>query len=130
MVIPRNPGDCLPRPDSAASDAGAAAQPSILLVDDHPLVLEAHELLLRRMGMDRVGVAPSAKAALALLRSDWDAVDLLICDLRMPGMDGVEFLRLIDAEGFRGSVIVLSAEGERMLQTVRRLLGHGRLRVL
>lgn len=131
MAIPSNPGDRPPdQPAAAETGAGASAQPDILLVDDHPLVLEAHEFLLTHMGAGRISTAGSAVAALTLMRSGRIAVDLLICDLKMPGMDGVEFLRILDAEGFAGSVIVLSAEGERMLQTVQRLLGHGRLRVL
>jgi EAL domain-containing protein (putative c-di-GMP-specific phosphodiesterase class I)/ActR/RegA family two-component response regulator len=123
-----DPGNSLPRRlDAGEVDAG---QPGILLVDDHPLMLATQARLLAGMGYRRVGTALSAEAALALMRPDPDAVDVLICDLNMPGMDGIELLRILDQQGFGGGVILLSGEGARVLQTVQRLLGRGRLVLL
>ena len=123
-----DPGNSLPRRlDAGEVDAG---QPGILLVDDHPLMLATQARLLAGMGYRRVGTALSAEAALALMRPDPDAVDVLICDLNMPGMDGIELLRILDEQGFGGGVILLSGEGARVLQTVQRLLGRGRLVLL
>jgi EAL domain-containing protein (putative c-di-GMP-specific phosphodiesterase class I)/FixJ family two-component response regulator len=128
MTPSRDPGDCLPsRLDAGDVDAG---QPGILLVDDHPLMLATQARLLAGMGYRRVGTALSAEAALALMRLDPGAVDVLVCDLNMPGMDGIEFLQTLDAQGFGGAVILLSGEGARVLQTVQRLLGRGRLVLL
>ena len=123
-----DPGNSLPRRlDAGEVDAG---QPGILLVDDHPLMLATQARLLAGMGYRRVGTALGAEAALALMRPDPDAVDVLICDLNMPGMDGIELLRILDQQGFGGGVILLSGEGARVLQTVQRLLGRGRLVLL
>ncbi|MDM0028957.1 EAL domain-containing response regulator [Variovorax saccharolyticus] len=123
-----NPDDHLPRRLDAGEDGSRG--PAILLVDDHPFALATEALLLASMGYRRIGTAASAEAALRLMRADPSAVDVLICDLNMPGMDGIEFLRILDSEGFEGGVILLSGEGERVLQTVQRLLGHGRLALL
>ena len=128
MTNSGDPGDSLPgRLDGGEVDAG---QPGILLVDDHPLMLATLARLLAAMGYRRVGTAISAEAALDLMRADPGAVDVLICDLNMPGMDGIELLRILDQQGFGGGVILLSGEGTRVLQTVQRLLGRGRLVLL
>lgn len=128
MTLFFNPVDHLPRPFDATVDADR--EPGILLVDDHPFVLASEAQRLESMGYRRIGTATSAESALALIRTDPGAVDVLISDLNMPGMDGMEFLRILSDEGFGGGVILLSGEGARVLQTVRKLLGQGPLRLL
>lgn len=125
MTLSFNPVDHLPRPLPAGNDADR--EPGILLVDDHPFVLASEALRLEGMGYRRIGTATSAESALALIRTDPNAVDVLISDLNMPGMDGMEFLRILSEERFRGGVILLSGEGAHVLQAVRKLLGHGSL---
>jgi response regulator RpfG family c-di-GMP phosphodiesterase len=71
---------------TAASGAPARA---ILCVDDEPHILSALRRLFRTQGYD-VLTAGSAQAGLALLAER--AVDLVISDMRMPEMDGVQFL--------------------------------------
>ncbi|MCE9596036.1 MAG: sigma-54 dependent transcriptional regulator [Planctomycetes bacterium] len=64
----------------------------ILVVDDEPIVLEILSEVLSREGF-QVGRAPTAQAALDLLARD--PHELVLCDIRMPGMDGFEFLRRV-----------------------------------
>ncbi|MEP7302220.1 MAG: EAL domain-containing response regulator, partial [Caldimonas sp.] len=108
------PGD-LPPP--------ARNQPSILLLDDDPFMLGMQSRMLRTMGYSMIGTSGSAEAALALLQANPKAVDVIVCDLNMPGMDGIEFLQQLGAGPFRGSVILLSGEGMRIMHTVQKLLG-------
>lgn len=63
----------------------------ILVVDDEPDVLKSLQSLVEGVidGV-RVLVAPSGRLGLELL--DRERVDLIVSDLRMPGMDGIEFL--------------------------------------
>ncbi len=100
-------------------------QPSILLVDDDLFMLGMQARMLKSMGYRMVGTAGSAEVALALLRGDADAVDVIVCDLNMPGMDGIEFLQRLVANSFGGSVILLSGEGPRIMHTVQKLVGGG-----
>ncbi len=98
-------------------------QPSLLLLDDDPFMLGMQSRMLRSMGYPMIGTAASAEAALARLRQDPNAVDVIICDLNMPGTDGIAFLQALAAAEFRGNVILLSGEDPRIMHTVQRLLG-------
>ena len=63
---------------------------SVLVVDDDPAVRMTVKLVLERAG-HRVSAAPDGRAGLAALAAG--GIDLLVVDLFMPGMDGLETLR-------------------------------------
>jgi EAL domain-containing protein (putative c-di-GMP-specific phosphodiesterase class I)/CheY-like chemotaxis protein len=107
-----------------------ARPPRVLLLDDDSFLLGVQARLLRDMGYPQVGTAGSAEAALMMLQRKPDAFDVVVCDLNMPGMDGIEFLRILDARGFNCSVILLSGGDSRIMHTVQRLLKGGRLAIL
>ncbi len=68
------------------------AQPTILCVDDEPNVLSALSRLFRDHGMT-VRVADSGAAGIALLEES--AADVVISDIRMSGINGIEFLQAV-----------------------------------
>lgn len=70
----------------------SAVQPSILCVDDEPNVLSALTRLFRANGM-AVRVAESGAAGITMLEDS--VADVVISDMRMPGMDGAEFLQAV-----------------------------------
>jgi EAL domain-containing protein (putative c-di-GMP-specific phosphodiesterase class I) len=82
------------------------------------------------MGYPHVISAASGKEALLQIEYDPEAAELIICDLNMPGMDGLEFLKLLNVSPFRGSVILLSGTSIRVMHSIQRLLGHGQLCIL
>ena len=66
----------------------------VLLVDDHQLVRMGLRVLIdREDDMRVVGEAADGRQALGMLRRD--PVDVMLLDVRMPGMDGLELLRLV-----------------------------------
>jgi response regulator RpfG family c-di-GMP phosphodiesterase len=69
--------------------AGAASAGTLLCVDDEPNILAALRRLFRAQGYE-VLTAHSAREGLAVLAAR--PVDLIISDMRMPEMDGVQFL--------------------------------------
>jgi EAL domain-containing protein (putative c-di-GMP-specific phosphodiesterase class I)/ActR/RegA family two-component response regulator len=115
---------------ATAEPADAGGMPAVLLLDDDPFTLELLTQMLHDMGYPQVETATRAQAALAALQERPQAVGVIVCDLNMPGMDGIEFLQRLNATAFRGAVILLSGEGLRILHTVRKLLGGGRLAIL
>ena len=66
----------------------------ILFVDDKESLLLAGEQLLQRLGY-RVTARPSGEQALDAFRPEPEEYDLVISDVSMPGMNGVEFASLI-----------------------------------
>jgi EAL domain-containing protein (putative c-di-GMP-specific phosphodiesterase class I)/CheY-like chemotaxis protein len=105
-------------------------QPALLLVDDDPFMLGVQSRMLRGMGYTMIGTAASAEAALTLLGSGRVAVDVVISDLNMPDVDGIEFLRRLGDSDFCGSVILLSGEGPRIIHAVQKLLAVRPLSIL
>ncbi len=70
-------------------------EPSVLLVDDEEAFVDALARRLRKRGL-RVKTATSGPAALSILdEGGATAVDVVILDVKMPGMDGIATLRAI-----------------------------------
>ncbi|SFK26050.1 response regulator [Bradyrhizobium sp. Gha] len=78
---------------------------NILIVDDDPSVQRTIRLLLERAGHD-VTVAGDGRKALALFEGG--QFDLLFLDIFMPGMDGLETMRHIQALQPKIPVVVIS----------------------
>jgi two-component system cell cycle sensor histidine kinase/response regulator CckA len=67
---------------------------TVLLVDDEHMIIEIGEALLTKLGY-RVMVAGSGEEAVELFHRDGSAIDLVILDMVMPGMDGREVFKHI-----------------------------------
>ncbi len=80
----------------------------VLVVDDEPKMQRVLEIMLHKMGHE-VLLAGDGQAALALAQRE--AVDLVMTDLRMPGMDGIALLTALRAHGVNVPVILLTAYG-------------------
>lgn len=92
----------------------------IVLADDHPLILDALGTLLRAEDGFEVGAACTSGAeALKAVRRH--RPDVLILDLRMPDLSGLDVLRAMAAESLPTRTILLTAaiEESEMLQAVR-----------
>ena len=121
--------DCLPDGDDRKQDRKNDAE--ILLLDDEPLLLRVLALALNACGYR--SITSCANAADALLRLDDAAlppIELIFCDLNMPGMDGVQFVRALGERGWQGSLVLISGEERRTVDTVARLASAHRLDLL
>lgn len=80
----------------------------ILIVDDHPVVLAGLTSMLgTQVGIEVTGSASSGEEAMEMLRVD--PADLLLLDLRMPGMNGIDTLNALKRAKSSVRVIILSS---------------------
>ena len=91
----------------------------VLVVDDIPALAEQYAYDLKRVGDYETLVATGGKEALDIIASE--AVDCLVLDLEMPGVDGFEVLRTLKERGIRTPVIVYTGTGnyDRCVQAIR-----------
>ena len=83
----------------------AAGQPQILLMDDESSVAEGLQMVLREQGYG-VDLAMTGQSAIDTLSHK--GFDLLVADLRLPDMDGMEVIKRIKAERPETGVIVIT----------------------
>jgi DNA-binding NarL/FixJ family response regulator len=85
---------------------------SVLLVDDHPVVIEGLRKLLSTTGdIDVTGEAHDASHALEQAKSL--RPDVILLDLRMPGATGIQATRRLREQQFPGAVILLTSYGDQ-----------------
>jgi two-component system response regulator AtoC len=80
----------------------------LLIVDDDADLRQSLTLLLKESGFD---VLAEADPEAALARATTEEFDLILCDVRMPRMDGLEFLRAYRAQRGSALMIMMSAYG-------------------
>jgi len=86
-----------------------ASRPTILLADDEPLERGSLSLMLQQEGYN-VTAVEDGMAALALMEKK--QFDIVLADMRMPRMTGMELLRQIKKRGIESEVILTTAYGE------------------
>jgi DNA-binding NarL/FixJ family response regulator len=94
----------------------------VLTVDDNAPFLEvAHELVLATPGFEPAGQASSGEEGLAAI----EAVDpdLVLADIHMPGMTGIELAKRIEHSGGRPVVVLISAQDVDQLPAATRTCG-------
>jgi EAL domain-containing protein (putative c-di-GMP-specific phosphodiesterase class I)/ActR/RegA family two-component response regulator len=109
---------------------GALSQFRVLLVDDEAFVRSMTAKLLAQLGCTQILQAGSGREALGILDTPASQVDLLLCDLSMPDMDGVEIVRHLAARKERAAVIFLSGMESGALRAAEALARAYRLNVL
>jgi two-component system response regulator HydG len=102
-----------PIPGAASPDA-----PTVLVVDDEPSNLASIEKIFQRDGL-RVLTADGAKSALELVRTH--RVQVVLTDLMMPGVSGLELLRAVKQIAPEVEVVMMTAYGtvETAVQAMR-----------
>ncbi len=95
---------------------------AILVVDDNPQNLRLARMVLRAAGYE-VHVATDAEAALAALQTLAPA--LIVMDVQLPGMDGLELTRRLKADPARRDIPVLALTAYAMIGDEDKALAAG-----
>ncbi len=95
----------------------------ILIVDDEGIIVEALAAIVRAsdLAFEAVLEAYDAKTALTLIEDE--RPQIILTDIRMPGMTGIELVRRLHQEGNPAKVIILSAYRE--FDYAQQALAHG-----
>ena len=101
-----------------------------LVVEDHDFQRRATLRMLESLGAKGVHEAPEGRVALAIIQDLTRPVDIVICDLDMPGMDGMEFIRHLGASGLPVSVILASALERNLVASVETMTEAYGIRLL
>ena len=97
---------------------GAGGVIRIVIVDDHPVVRQGLRALLGvQDGISIVGEAADGPSALSLAASL--RPDMVLLDLKLPGMDGIKVLESLRSSGARVLVLTSATEPERARNAVR-----------
>ena len=80
----------------------------VLIADDHPLIRSAMKLLLESDGHEVVAEADNGADAVQLARKH--NVDLIILDITMPGLDGLEVINRIRASEVNSRILVVTSQ--------------------
>lgn len=86
---------------------------NILIVDDEPHVRRYLSLVARTLGPVQVHEAGDGEAALALYQTLSPAPILVMLDVNMPGIDGIETLRRLRAAGYDNAAVMLTSLANR-----------------
>ncbi|MEU6975623.1 MULTISPECIES: response regulator transcription factor [unclassified Streptomyces] len=96
-----------PSPSRPAAPSPAPAPVRVVLADDQPLVRTALQMVITDApDLDVVGEAGDGAEAVRLVEET--GADVVVMDLRMPGMDGIEATRLLTSGGGPVRVVVLT----------------------
>lgn len=116
---PRRVEEPVAAPASSAQWRGSGL---VLLVDDEQLIRSVTSQMLSAFGFDAL-TASSGQEGLEIFREKADQIRLVLLDLTMPGMDGVQVFRELRA--FRPETRVLLMSGFNEVDAVNRFAGRG-----
>ncbi len=100
-----------------------------LIIDDDEMMLDLAKITLNNLGINNIYTAKQGHDALNILDSDKN-INFILCDLNMPQMDGIEFLRHLADRKFLGQIILFSGEDLRVLKTAEIIANQHNLKIL
>lgn len=103
---------------------------SVLVVDDDDFTQDLFQGMLEQWGIRQIHLAGNGRSALRQMAAMEKAPDLLICDVFMPDMDGIEFLDVLAEQKFAGAIVLVSGMNMDMMVVARDVALANGLRVL
>jgi EAL domain-containing protein (putative c-di-GMP-specific phosphodiesterase class I) len=102
----------------------------VLVLDDDTFMLSVLSKMLAHLDYKQVTTFTRGADAVSALERDVEAFDLILCDLQMPEMDGVEFVRHLVEGRYTGALVLVSGEDSRILEAAETLAKAHSLQVL
>ena len=133
-----NTMDSVAPPNDSSLSSEALSQTSfeqlnnlrLLVVDDDLVMQEIVVSVLKSIGIISFEKASNGIQALTCLDDNEKNFDVIICDLEMPKMDGIELLRHLAERNYIGGIILMSGRDPRVLNSVSQLVHRHNLELL
>jgi EAL domain-containing protein (putative c-di-GMP-specific phosphodiesterase class I)/CheY-like chemotaxis protein len=103
---------------------------SILVLDDDPFMLRLLSRMLANLEFTSVTACDNGHSALQQMDHADNPPNLILLDLNMPEMDGVEFVHKLVERRYTGSLILVSGEDQHVLQTAQKMVQEHRIPLL
>lgn len=103
---------------------------SILAVDDDEITLDIICDILDQFGCTRVQTAQDGRSGFRAMAQMQSPPDIIIVDVFMPDMDGIEFVNQLSRLNYQGGVILISAADAQILQLARQIAVESGLNLL
>lgn len=104
------------------------AELRVLVADDDPIVREATGGALRAMGVEAVELAIDGREAVSLIADHGERIDMLLLDILMPDMDGLEVLFELSRRRFGGRVGFITSATHPLRDSAEIYAKHSGLR--
>jgi DNA-binding NarL/FixJ family response regulator len=112
----------VPKQSSNSKPKGEKPRISLIIVEDHPVVVEGLQIMFNSTGRYIVeGVANTGKECLQLLQ--WFTPDVLLLDINLPDINGIDLCKLILEKHPNQKVLALTTYNERVF--IQQMLDNG-----
>jgi len=113
-----------------STDTSLPTQMHVLAVDDDAFMLEFLTDLLGELGFENISTAGDGLQAIEVYDRAEQKPDLVVSDLHMPGLDGFQLVALLAERRYKGGMILLSGQEDRVLNSAMLLAQFHQLQML
>ncbi|WP_372872527.1 EAL domain-containing protein [Shewanella sp.] len=106
------------------------ANKHIVIIDDSEAILMVMKTMLGRMGFVKITTLTSAFKALDLIGTNPNDIYMVLTDLRMPTIDGLEVLRRLGELNYAGAVAIISEMDSRIIHLAAEIARNHHLRLI
>jgi CheY-like chemotaxis protein len=103
---------------------------SIFVIDDDETSLVLMTAALEQLGITQIQVAKNGQRALQLFDRMAEKPEVILCDIYMPDMDGIEILSALEERQYRGGIVLVSGADPQMLELAQVIARSGQMKYL
>lgn len=107
-----------------------AISPTVLIVDDSEVQREYMAAMCRDNGAGDIMLAADGNEALRVLEINKVGFDVLICDLEMPDLDGIELIHILGEQKSKSGLVIVSGHEKSLITAAKVMAQDEGLRVL